>query len=70
MRKIIYYGISTDAPFLTPPPFLPKFLELRLAMRSIPWRHTGHGGYFALFIAALDGAQGRHPTQNLPYLYK
>ena len=42
MRKIIYYGISTDAPFLTPPPFLPKFLELRLAMRSIPWRHTGH----------------------------
>ena len=23
-----------------------------------------------LFIAALDGAQGRHPTQNLPYLYK
>ena len=27
MRKIIYYGISSDAPFL-PSPFLPKFLEL------------------------------------------
>ena len=29
-------------PFLNTPPFLPKFLELRLAMRSIPRRHTGH----------------------------
>ena len=27
MRKIIYYGISSDAPSL-PSPFLPKFLEL------------------------------------------
>ena len=27
MRKIIYYGISSDASFL-PSPFLPKFLEL------------------------------------------
>ena len=43
MRKIIYYGISSDAPFF-PSPFLPKFLEL---LHDEVDTFATHGTFFA-----------------------